>query len=36
MSWVIHTLSTSVGKKLLMAISGFMFLGFLAGILSAT
>jgi succinate dehydrogenase / fumarate reductase cytochrome b subunit len=31
MSWVIHTLSTSVGKKLLMAISGFMFLGFLAG-----
>ena len=31
MSWVIHTLSTSVGKKLLMAITGFMFLGFLAG-----
>lgn len=31
MSWVTGTLSTSVGKKLLMAITGFMFLGFLAG-----
>jgi succinate dehydrogenase / fumarate reductase cytochrome b subunit len=31
MSWVIRTLSSSVGKKLLMAISGFAFLGFLAG-----
>jgi succinate dehydrogenase / fumarate reductase cytochrome b subunit len=31
MSWVTRALSTSVGKKLLMAISGFMFLGFLAG-----
>jgi len=31
MSWVTRTLSSSVGKKLLMAISGFMFLGFLAG-----
>ncbi|HYA02619.1 MAG TPA: succinate dehydrogenase cytochrome b subunit [Syntrophobacteria bacterium] len=31
MSWVTRTLSSSVGKKLLMAISGFAFLGFLAG-----
>jgi succinate dehydrogenase / fumarate reductase cytochrome b subunit len=30
MSWIIRVLSTSVGKKQLMAVTGFMFLGFLA------
>ena len=30
MSWFTTTLSSSVGKKLLMALTGFAFLGFLA------
>lgn len=30
MNWVVRTLSTSVGKKQLMAVTGFLFLAFLA------
>ena len=30
MSWLIQTFSSSVGKKLLMAITGLSFIGFLA------
>ena len=29
MSWIIHTLGSSVGKKLLMALTGLSFIGFL-------
>lgn len=31
MNWIVQTLSSSVGKKLLMAVTGLSFLGFLAG-----
>jgi succinate dehydrogenase / fumarate reductase cytochrome b subunit len=31
MNWIAQTFSSSVGKKLLMAVTGFSFLGFLAG-----
>ncbi|MFH2098499.1 MAG: succinate dehydrogenase, partial [Pseudomonadota bacterium] len=31
MSWVFDTFSSSIGKKLLMAVTGLGFLGFLAG-----
>lgn len=31
MSWITGTLGSSIGKKLMMAITGFSFCGFLAG-----
>ncbi|MGB5986249.1 MAG: succinate dehydrogenase cytochrome b subunit [Desulfobacterales bacterium] len=31
MNWLTHTLGSSIGKKLLMAVTGFGFIGFLSG-----
>jgi len=31
MNWLITTLGTSIGKKILMAVTGLSFIGFLAG-----